>query len=79
MEYEKYLNIMLYEDIYKNILFWINNIYDIYDIYDINYIHWKLIIILLRNMSNNIIISVKDLKKYFGEVKAVDGISFTVN
>jgi ABC-2 type transport system ATP-binding protein len=30
-------------------------------------------------MSNKEIISVKDLKKYFGETKAVDGISFTVN
>ena len=30
-------------------------------------------------MSTKLTISVKDLKKYFGEVKAVDGISFTVN
>ncbi len=30
-------------------------------------------------MSNNEIISVKSLKKFFGDVKAVNGISFTVN
>jgi ABC-2 type transport system ATP-binding protein len=29
-------------------------------------------------MQNNIMVSVRDLKKYFGDVKAVDGISFDV-
>ena len=30
-------------------------------------------------MMNNVMISVKDLKKFFGDVKAVNGISFNVN
>ena len=30
-------------------------------------------------MMNNVMISVKNLKKFFGDVKAVDGISFDVN
>ncbi|HEC37144.1 MAG TPA: ATP-binding cassette domain-containing protein, partial [bacterium] len=30
-------------------------------------------------MSDNIVIAIKDLKKFFGEVKAVNGISFEVH
>lgn len=30
-------------------------------------------------MSNNVVVKVENLKKYFGEVKAVNGISFNVN